>query len=207
MSKALNKPVTLVMSVAVTCLVAAGGLAATYGVTRDRIAEQDRLAQQESLKAAVPEAEEFEEITDQQVLAAAQEAAGEVKVGVLDENDEIGNAIFRALDADGNEIGWGLRLGSRGYGGYAQLVIGLDTTGKVTGVSILSHGETPGLGTKVMDNPEYLGQFKELPEAFADKDVRGIDAIAGATKSSNSVKHAVEASGAIYADVLSKGGE
>lgn len=197
MTQVATKPVTLILSVAVTCLVAAAGLGATYGITEDRIAEQDRLAQEKSLKAAMPEGVSFESVGDQATLDAATAAAGEVKV----------NGVFRALDADGQEIGWGLRLGSRGYGGYAQLVIGLDTSGKVTGVSILSHAETPGLGSKVMDNPDYLAQFTSLPEGFTGKDVRGIDAIAGATKSSNSIKHGVEAAGAIYDDVLSKGGE
>lgn len=192
-----NKPITMILAVVVTCLVAAAGLAATYAVTKDRIAEQDRLAQENSLKSAVSDADSFEEVTDAAVLAAAGTAAGDVQV----------KSIFVALDDAGDEIGWGLRLGSRGYGGYAQLVIGLDTSGSVTGVSVLSHAETPGLGTKAVENDEFLGQFTELPEAFTAKDVKAIDGISGATKSSRAVKNAVTAAGAIYADVLSKGGE
>lgn len=192
-----SKPITLVVAVVVTCVVAASGLAATYAVTKDRIAEQDRLAQENSLKASLPEAESFEEVTDAAVLADAEAAAGEVQV----------KGIFTAFDSGGDQIGWGLRLGSRGYGGYAQLVIGLDTSGSVTGVSVLSHGETPGLGSKVMEDKAYLGAFTELPAGFSAKDVKAIDGISGATKSSRAVKHAVEAAGAIYADVLSKGGE
>ena len=197
MSKGPGNPVTLVLAVAVTCVVAAAGLGVTYGVTKDRIAEQDRLAQETSLKGALPDANGFEQVTDQAVLDAAQEAAGEVKVG----------GVFKALDAGGEQMGWGLRLGSRGYGGYVQLVIGLDTSGKVTGVSVLSNNETPGLGTTVLENKDYLAAFAGLPEGFTVKDIKKIDGKAGATKSSNSVKHAVEAAGLIYDDVLSKGGE
>ena len=197
MTTVQSKPITLVLAVVVTCVVAAAGLAATYAVTKDRIAEQDRLAQENSLKAALPEAESFEEVTDAAMLADAKAAAGEVQV----------SSIFTAFDSTGNEIGWGLRLGSRGYGGYAQLVIGLDTSGSVTGVSVLSHGETPGLGSKVMEDKAYLGAFTELPAGFGVKDVKAVDGISGATKSSRAVKHAVEAAGAIYTDVLSKGGE
>ncbi len=197
MSNAPSKPITLVVSVVVTCLVAAAGLAATYAVTEDRIAEQDRLAQENSLKAAMPDGDSFEQVTDDAVLSAAKAAAGDVQV----------NGIFVALDEAGQEIGWGLRLGSRGYGGYAQLVIGLDTSGSVTGVSVLSHAETPGLGTKAVENDEFLAQFAGLPEAFSAKDVKAIDGISGATKSSRAVKNGVTAAGAIYADVLSKGGE
>lgn len=197
MSKGPGNPITLVLAVAVTCVVAAAGLGVTYGVTKDRIAEQDRLAQESSLKSALPDAAGFEQVTDPDVLDAAQSAAGEVKVG----------GVFAALDGSGNEIGWGLRIGSRGYGGYVQLVIGLDRSGKVTGVSVLSHNETPGLGTKVLENKDLLAKFTELPAGFALKDVRKIDGIAGATKSSMAVKHGVEAAGSIYESVLSKGGE
>jgi len=197
MSNVPSKPTTLIASVVVTCLVAAAGLAATYAVTKDRIAEQDRLAQENSLKSAMPDAVVFEQVTDEATILAAEEVAGDVQV----------NGIFKATDADGADVGWGLRLGSRGYGGYAQLVIGLDTSGSVTGVSILSHAETPGLGSKVMENDEYLAQFAALPEAFTDKDVKEIDTIAGATKSSRAVRNGAIAAGSIYADVLSKGGE
>jgi electron transport complex protein RnfG len=207
MSQTPGKPVVLIAAVVVTCLVAASGLAATYAVTADRIAEQDRKAQEDSLKAAVPDAVSFEEVTDDELLAAAVEAAGEVKLGITDENGGIGNAIFRALDSSGNAIGWGMRLGSRGYGGYAQLVIGLDSSGSVTGVSVLSHAETPGLGTKVMDNKELLGRFTELSAGFTSKDVKAIDGVSGATKSTRAVRNAVAAAGAIYTEVLSKGGE
>ena len=41
MTKTEAKPITLVLAVAVTCVVAASGLALTYAVTKDRIAEQD----------------------------------------------------------------------------------------------------------------------------------------------------------------------
>lgn len=197
MTKTEAKPITLVLAVAVTCVVAASGLALTYAVTKDRIAEQDRKAQENSLRSAVPEAASFEEVADAKVIADAESIAGDVQV----------NGIFRAMGDDGGPVGWGLRLGSRGYGGYAQLVIGLDSSGSVTGVSVLSHGETPGLGTKVMGNPEFLGLFEALESGFTSKDVKAIDGIAGATKSSRAVQHAVDAAGLIYADVLSKGGE
>lgn len=206
MKQAGGSPLVLVMAVVVTCVVAATGLSLTYAVTSDRIAAQDHKAQSDSLKAAVPDAASFEEVTDQVALAAAQHAAGDVKVGVMD-GERITSGVFRALDADGSLIGWGLRLGSRGYGGYAQLVIGMDSSGSVTGVSVLSHGETPGLGTKVMGDKDFLATFTSLPPGFSPKDVKAIDGVAGATKSTRAVQHAVQAAGAIYDAVLSKGGE
>ncbi len=192
-----SKPLTLVLAVVVTCVAAASGLAATYALTEDRILEQVIAARQKSLSAAVPEASSFEEVTDEDVVQAAADAAGEVQV----------NGIYRALDDSGAPVGWGLQLGSRGYGGYMQLVIGLDRSGSVTGVTILSMNETPGLGTRVQTEAWFLEQFTSLTAGFGDDEVKALDGIAGATKSSRAVRHGAEAAGAIFSEVLAEGGE
>lgn len=194
----MAKSLRLVIAVVVTCVVAASGLAVTYAVTKDRIAEQQRLAEEESLKAVLPDATEFVD-AGSEVLKAARVAAGDVDC----------SAIYRAESADGTLVGWGLRVAGRGYGGPIQLVLGLDSTGKVTGVTILTMNETPGLGTKVQSEEWFLEQFEELPLGFVAADVKKLDSISGSTKSSRGVRNGVEASGRIYADVLSglAGGE
>ena len=57
--------------------------------------------------------------------------------------------------------------------GGLHVLVGLDADGSVAGVSILTIGETPGLGTKVQ-NSSFLDQFKgltydKLPKAAADE--------------------------------------
>lgn len=57
--------------------------------------------------------------------------------------------------------------------GGLHVLVGLNADGSVAGVSILTIGETPGLGTKVQ-NSSFLGQFKgltydKLPKASADE--------------------------------------
>jgi len=194
----MGKSLRLVVSVVVTCVVAASGLAITYGVTKDRIAEQERLAEEKSLKAVLPDAAEYVD-AGPDVLAAAQEAAGDIDC----------SAVYRALGSDGTLVGWGLRVAGRGYGGPIQLVLGLDSTGKVTGVTILTMNETPGLGTKVRSEEWFLEQFTDLPEGFGADDVKKLDSISGSTKSSRGVRNGVEAGGRIYTDVLASmsGGE
>ncbi len=187
----MAKSFRLVIAVVVTCVVAATGLALAYGATKDRIADQERRAEQESLAAVLPEADSFEPVAED-VLAAAQDAAGDADC----------SAIYEALDSSGALIGWGLRVSGRGYGGPINVVLGLDSTGKVTGVTILSMSETPGLGTKVQSEPWFLEQFTELPAAFATEDVRALDSISGSTKSSRGVRAAVEGAGRVYAEVL-----
>lgn len=189
----MNSALKLIVPVLVTCVVAATGLSLTYTVTAPRIAEQDRLAEERSLKAVLPDADEFGCVEDTAVIDQAQAAADPVKI--ID--------MFQAT-VDGEPIGWAVKVSSRGYGGPMVLVIGLDTSGSVTGVSILSMNETPGLGTKVQTEPWFLEQFGGLEAGFTDSDVRALDAISGSTRSSNGVRNGVAAAGRVYESVLSE---
>jgi electron transport complex protein RnfG len=186
----------MILAVLVTCVVASSGLAATYGVTRDRIAEQERLAEERSLRAVSPSASAFEKVVDPSMLGPAEAAAEPAKLV----------AVYRATDSSGESIGWGLIVASRGYAGAMQIVMGLDRDGKVTGVSILSHNETPGLGTKIISDEGFLPQFSGLPAGFKEADVKKLDVIAGATKSSNGVRSAVTSAGRVFDDVLVRAG-
>jgi electron transport complex protein RnfG len=181
----------LVIPVLVTCVVAAAGLSVTYAVTAPKIAEQDRLAEERSLQAVLPDAT-FTCLEDSRIATEMDDASDPVEV--LD-------AFYAA--ADGEQAGWALKVSSRGYGGPMVVVIGMDTSGSVTGVSILSHNETAGLGTKVMSEEWFLQQFADLGAGFADGDVRSLDVISGSTKSSNGVRNGVAAAGRVYTGVLS----
>lgn len=187
------KSLRLVVAVLVACLVAATGLSLTYAATAPRIAEQDRLAEERSLQAVLPDADDFEMVAAEKLLEVATEAADPTDL----------KAVYRATH-DGAHVGWAIKLASRGYGGPMQLVIGLDTSGLVTGVSILAMNETPGLGTKVLTETWFMEQFRTLPERFEDGDVRRLDSISGSTRSSNGVRNGVAAAGRVFAEVLAE---
>ncbi|MDY0341600.1 MAG: FMN-binding protein [Coriobacteriia bacterium] len=186
----MNSALRLVIPVLVTCVVAAAGLSVTYSVTEPMIAEQDRLAEERSLQAVLPDAR-FTCLESTRIQDDVDAAAG--SVDVLD--------TFYGMK-DGVHAGWALKVSSRGYGGPMVIVIGLDTSGSVTGVTILSHNETPGLGTKVITETGFLEQFSGLGSGFDDGDVRSLDAVSGSTKSSNGVRNAVAGAGRVFAEVL-----
>jgi len=188
--------VRLVISVAVTCAVAAIGLAATYAVTAPRIAAQELQAEQDALAVVLPDAEEFVAVSPE-TLEAAQKAAGDSTV----------SAIYEARDVSGNPVGWGIKVASRGYGGPIPMIIGMDRDGKAVGLTILSMNETPGLGTRVRTEEWFLEQFLGLPPGYTEKDVKQLDMISGATKSSRGVRNSVIAAGAVYDAVLSGSGD
>ena len=188
------KSLRLVVAVLVACVAAATGLSLTYAATAPRIAEQDRLAEERSLQAVLPDADDFALVEDAAMFDAAAAAADPADL----------KDIFRA-SAGGEHVGWAIKLASRGYGGPMQLVIGLDTSGLVTGVSILAMNETPGLGTKVLTEKWFMEQFYTLPAGFGDADVRQLDSISGSTRSANGIRNGVAAAGRIHAAVLADG--
>ena len=191
MDRAPSTPVRMVSSVVLTCVVAAAALALTYGLTAERIEAQERAAEERALSSVRPGADEFLPVDDA-TLGSAIEVAGETPV----------YGVWSSNGAAPEAAGWAVRVGPRGYGGPINMVIGLDRNGLVTGVSIITQNETPGLGTKVMTEPGFLEQFVGWNAGDIDESAKSYDAISGATKSSNGVRRGVLAAGYVYEGVL-----
>jgi len=83
-----------------------------------------------------------------------------------------------------------------GYSGDIKFMIGVDTEGVVTGIEILQHLETPGLGAKIQAEgfrEQYKGKSLEDPESWAvTKDGGTFVPITGATISSRAITAAAE---------------
>lgn len=90
-------------------------------------------------------------------------------------------------------------IAPEGYGGNIHLVIGIDTSGALTGVRVTSHRETPGLGDYIVRNKsawieQFVGKSLLAPEAKywkVAKDGGRFDARAGATITPRAVVRAV----------------
>lgn len=95
--------------------------------------------------------------------------------------------------------GIALKVQVKSYGGKLQAIVGISQNGEVTGVKVLSHTDTPGLGTQPM-KADYLKQYIGLTELTSDhiKDDSTVDAVTGATISSNAIYHAVQMALAEY---------
>ena len=73
------------------------------------------------------------------------------------------------------------------------MMVGVDTSGTVTGVSIVSHEETSGLGANAT-REEFRSQFVGATGSVAvTKDGGTIDALTGATVTSRAVSNGVNA--------------
>jgi electron transport complex protein RnfG len=120
------------------------------------------------------------------------------KDAVTIEDKDLGMEItFYPGSKDGVKVGAAFAtVAPNGYGGPIDIMIGVDTAGVVTGLEILKHAETPGLGSKISTpkfKSQYIGKSIEDPKVWAvNKDPGGTFVpITGATISSRAVTSAI----------------
>ena len=191
----------------VITLVAGLALSAVNEITKEPIAKAEETARLEAYETVFPNAE-FETPQDLDALLeggqAAIDSAGLTGCTVSD--------ILYANDANGERIGYVVAAVSpNGYGGDISVAVGIDSkTNTVTGFSVLSNSETAGLGARCTED-EFVSQFMGK-DATSIEYVKGggatgnqIDAISGATVTTNAVTEAVNSALAVYGNVLKEG--
>ena len=161
------KPTAVLFAI---CVVISAALAGTNLLTRDRIAQQELLKAEESRKIVLPAAEEFESQED---------------------------GAYYTGTAGGQLVGYVFETESSGYGGTVSVMTGISGEGAITGVVILSHEETPGLGANA-EKAEFLDQYlQSAPEGglsvikYQTPGEGQIEAITGATITSTAIKQGV----------------
>ncbi|MBC8387261.1 MAG: RnfABCDGE type electron transport complex subunit G [Actinobacteria bacterium] len=94
---------------------------------------------------------------------------------------------------DNEKAGYAFIASGSGYGGNIDILVGLDNSFGIKGVSILSQTETPGLGSRITESL-FTDQFKGLSLSDITLKSEGgkIDAITGATISSRAVVNAIK---------------
>ena len=165
-------------------------LGLVYQVTKDPIAEQEARKKKEACQEVFQDAASFETMEVETVDAAGWADAGY--------GQETIDEVMSALDASGNLLGYVITVTTKeGYGGDIQFSIGVRMDGTVGGMSILSISETAGLGMRAEDvlKPQFAGKQVEKFEYTKSGAVSEtqIDAISGATITTNAVTNGVNA--------------
>ena len=153
------------------CAVAAAAMVCTYQVTKP--------------------------IIDLNTKAAADAARAEVYAGV---------AGFEQLSVEGFENcsevykttggeGYVFTTTGKGFGGDIKVMTAISQEGKVVGVKVLEHAETPGLGSRATEQ-SYLEQY-----LGKDSSLSGVTYIAGVTYSSRGVNDAVSTAFEVFETV------
>ena len=153
----------------VICIVAALLLTFFYELTKERIAEQKELKFSSSVEALF----------------------GKTDSRLLDTNFGFDEIEAIAVTPDGKTA---VQVCTDGYSKDGiNILVGIDENGAVSGIEFVSLGETPGLGSKVRDISSFREQFYGR-SAVSDE----LDAVSGATYSSNGMEHAVNAAIEVY---------
>jgi len=187
-------------------LIAGIALGFVQELTKEPIAYQQELKVQRACAEVFAEAASFEEADPAKLDAGKLSTVTEHNTAL---GAEVGK-VYYALANDGSVMGYVLSVMSKeGYGGNIELMVGITAEGGVSGISLLSISETPGLGMQAGDVlvPQFAGRKAESfvytkTGATAENE---IDAISGATITTRAVTNAVNA-GLFYFETLLKGG-
>lgn len=192
---------TLVL-VAVT-FVAVLALSVVYQVTKEPIAQAEINARAKVYSVVYPNASGFTEIENSESLI---DGSAEMLAGAGCGGCFINDALA-VTGADGNIEGYVIAATSpSGYGGNVQIAVGIKD-GKITGFDVVDQSETAGLGSKCTE-PSFKEQFTGKPALMLEYTKSGaaadnqIDAISGATITTNAVTEAVNAAIVFYQEAL-----
>ncbi len=156
------------------CLVISAALAATYSVANPIIIANAKAAADAARQELLPAADSFSNYD-----------------GDLWVSDD-GKVEVQEVAVADNGSGMVMTVSTTSFGGELIEMVGIDAEGKLTGVKISSHGDTPGVGTKAMQEghlSQYLG-LSELTSSAAKTDP-AVNHVSGASVSSNGIHYGI----------------
>ena len=166
----------------VISLITAFLLGLGNGVTKDKIAAMDAEKTRVAMSAVVPEGSEFTDALDltDDVVAAAKAQGGTI-------------TELYGVTNGGAEAGYVAKVSASGSQGTITMMVGIDANKAITGISVVSHSETSGIGTKVVENKPnaagtpVLDQFIGMSGAGSLVVGSNITAVSGATVSTKGI--------------------
>jgi len=139
-----------ILALSLICLVMTGALVLVNNVTHPVITEAAAQRADEARRDIIPHADGFVPVED----------------------DRLPESVIAAY-ATTNDVGYVFIVSVRGYGGFMQIICGVDEDGAIIRSSVLAHSETVGLGTAVF---EVAAEYERQDGSLLD-----VDAISGST--------------------------
>ncbi len=182
----MNKIFKLTLVLLLICAIVAGVLGVINELTYRRI-EELTIQKTNTAYGAVLKAESYKELDK----AALGLPAAIDKVNI--------DSVNEALDASGNVLGYVIVTTFSGAQGNITLASGVDSDFLCSGISVIEHSETSGLGAVAASTSQagadWRAQFAGQGEDIALTKAGGqIDAISGATITSRTIAKAVSVS-------------
>ena len=207
----LPSSLRLITTLGVVAMLSGLLVVLVYEYTRPIIAENQRIATERAIFKVLPQA--FSRLTF--IIENNQ-------LKQLDDDSTTeGELIYAGYDKNDQFVGMALPAAEQGYQDIVRLLYGYHPqTGCITGFDVLKSTETPGFGTKISTDEEFLNNFVCL-EAQPDEDsglvheiktVRHgtkqnpweIDAISGSTITSNAVGRMFNKSGQKFHPIIAR---
>ena len=166
----------------VISLIVAALLGLVNNVTADKIAEIDAANTRAAMSAVVEEGSDF---TDKLEISDDVAAAAAAQGGKLTE--------LYGVKTGGADNGYVMKISASGSQGTIVMMVGVDANKTITGISVVSHSETSGIGTKVVGNEPnaagvpVLDQFQGMSGAGSLVVGKTVTPISGATVSTKGI--------------------
>ena len=168
------------------CAVIAGVVSFVYSVTIDAYNQNLENEQRNALKSIFAESDE--DVIDYETLSNA--------------NPDVNDVYIVSKNGDG--AGYCINITAKGFGGDMTLMIGYGYDGSLKGIQVISHSETPGVGTKALIS-EHLSQYngKSGELSISKSGSSDIVAVSGATISSKAVHAAINSANSVVSEIIS----
>jgi electron transport complex protein RnfG len=153
--------IKLTVVLVIISMIAGLATAVANSKTKERIAAQQLYIQRAAVEAVFPDGVEIEE----------REGGGTLPYK------------YWSASRDGKIIGYAFKISGQGYAGDIIFMVSSDLDGKILGMTVLEHTETPGLGSKAQAevSPQFIGKESPFSVVKANAKNSEIQAITGAT--------------------------
>lgn len=200
----------LITTLATVAMISGLLVVLVYEFTKPIIAENQRLATERAIFKVLPRAKSrLTYVVDKDKL-------------VLANDKTVGELVYAGYDQHNKFVGVAINASAQGYQDMVKILYGYHPEdGCITGFDVLKSTETPGFGTKITTDKDFLANFKCL-DAEVNVTQSGlthkiitvrhgskqhdweIDAISGSTITSNAIGRMLNASAKTIHPVIAK---
>jgi len=185
----MKEVLKLVLVLTLICAVSAGILALVKNLTQEARDNAKREELLKAIRAVLPPG--YDNEPDKTIVSLTDKAGWE-------------KTLYVGMESDGRVLGHAFEsTDPKGYGGEIIVMVGITPDGIVSGIEILKHKETPGLGTKIEDiefKVEFKGKGLGTASWKVKKEGGSFPQFAGATISPRAVVNAVKYALEFYQD-------